>query len=70
MSVGSIKSYLVTNTFLFMLMLYIQVNNFLVMFGLKQYKAEEKVFCSRTQLKASDEFQTVDPLISSPVIYH
>ena len=53
-----------------MLMLYIQDNNFSVMFGLKQYKAEEKVFCSRTQLKASGEFQTVDPLISSPVIYH
>ena len=62
-------SYIVTNTFVYVDAIR-PSRQFSVMFGLKQYKVEEKVFCSRTQLKASGEFQTVDPLISSPVIYH
>ena len=38
--------------------------------GLNQYKAEDKMSCSRTQCSASGEAQTRNPSVSSQAFYH
>ena len=54
---------------LFVLVLYIPVNNFSVMSKRIFHYAEDKVSCPITQYSASFEAKTRNPLISSRALY-